>query len=83
MHHGSDQVFFGATVTYADAEGAETTVEILGVDEADSARGQISWVSPVARTRIKSRVGDVVRLALPGGVPELEVLSVDYPAPAR
>ncbi len=81
VHHGGDQVFFGATVTYADAEGKETTVTILGVDEADSANGQISWISPVARALLKTRVGDVVRLALPGGVQELEVLAVDYPAP--
>ncbi len=81
MHHGSDQVFFGATVTYADAEGTETTVTILGVDEADSAQGQISWVSPVARALLKSRVGEHVRLTVPGGEQELEILEVSYPAP--
>jgi transcription elongation factor GreB len=82
VHHGSDQVFFGATVTYADAQGEETCVTILGIDEADSAKGQISWISPVARALLKARVGDVVRLALPGGVQELEVLEVSYPPPA-
>jgi transcription elongation factor GreB len=82
LHHGGDQVFFGATVIYADDAGAETTVTILGVDEADSALGQISWVSPVARTLLKTRVGEVVRLVVPGGVQELEVLSVSYPAPS-
>jgi transcription elongation factor GreB len=82
LHHGGDQVFFGATVCYADASGTETTVTILGVDEVDSARNEISWVSPVARALIKARVGDVVKLALPGGVQDLELLSVDYPAPA-
>ena len=81
LHHGGDQVFFGATVTYADESGQETTVTILGVDEAESASHQISWVSPVARALLKARVGDVVRLAVPGGVQELEVLSVSYPAP--
>ena len=80
MHHGGEQVFFGATVCYADGTGAETTVTILGVDEADSAQGQISWVSPVARALLKARVGDVVRLVVPGGVQELEILSVEYPA---
>lgn len=83
LHHGGDQVFFGATVTYADETGNETTVTILGVDEADSAQGQISWVSPVARALLKAKVGDVVRLVVPGGAQELEVLSVSYPAPAR
>jgi transcription elongation factor GreB len=81
MHHGGDQVFFGATVVCADEAGAETTVTILGVDEADSAQGQISWVSPVARALLKAKVGDVVRLVVPGGVQELEIVSVDYPAP--
>lgn len=82
VHHGGDQVFFGATVTYADAAGVETTVTILGVDEADNAQGQISWVSPVARALLKARVGDVVRLVVPGGTQELELLDVQYPAPA-
>ncbi|MGC4366296.1 transcription elongation factor GreB [Hydrogenophaga sp. R2] len=82
LHHGNDQVFFGATVTYADEQGQETTVTIMGVDEADSASGQISWISPVARALIKARVGDVVKLAVPGGLQELEVLDVRYPAPA-
>jgi transcription elongation factor GreB len=80
IHHGRDQVFFGATVTYADQGGAETTVTILGVDEADTAAQQISWVSPVARALLKSRVGDVVRLQLPSGWDELEVIEVTYPA---
>ncbi len=83
LHHGGDQVFFGVTVTYADDTGTETTVTILGVDEADSAQGQISWVSPVARALLKAKVGDAVRLVVPGGAQELEVLSVSYPAPAR
>lgn len=81
VHHGGDQVFFGATVTYADDSGQDTTVTILGVDEVEHARGEISWVSPVARALTKARVGEVVRLAVPGGVQELEVLAVQYPAP--
>jgi len=81
LHHGGDQVFFGATLTYADDAGAETTVTILGVDEADSAQGQISWVSPVARALLKAKVGEVVRLVVHGGTQELEVLAVSYPAP--
>lgn len=83
QHHGGDQVFFGATVTYADEDGEETTVTILGVDEADSARHEISWVSPVARALLKARVGDLVRLVVPGGSQELEILSVRYPAPGN
>ena len=81
-HHGSDQVFFGATVTYADDSGRETTITILGMDEADSAAAQVSWVAPVSRALLKARVGDVVKLAVPGGVQELEVIEVSYPAPS-
>lgn len=81
LHHGGDQVFFGATVTYADESGRETTITILGTDEADSAQGQVSWVAPVARALLKARVGDVVKLEVPGGTQELEVLAVSYPAP--
>lgn len=81
LHHGGDQVFFGATVTYVDEDGKETTVTILGVDEVDSSQREISWVSPVARALLKSRVGDTVRLVVPGGSQELEVLAVSYPEP--
>ena len=82
VHHGSDQVFFGACVTYALPDGQEKTITILGIDEADSLHGQVSWVSPVARSLLKSRVGDEVRLTTPAGVQTLEVLSVVYPAPS-
>ena len=81
VHWGSDQVFFGACVTYALPDGEEKTVTILGIDEADSLKGQVSWVSPVARSLLKAHVGDVVRLATPAGAQTLEVLSVVYPAP--
>ena len=81
VHHGSDQVFFGATVTYADEAGTERTVTILGIDEADSAQGQVSWVSPIARTLLKAHVGDLLQLLTPAGKVEIEVLSVRYPAP--
>lgn len=82
VHHGGDQVFFGATVTYADESGAERTVTIMGIDEADSAQAQVSWISPIARALLKAREGDVVKLVTPAGVKEIEVLEVRYPAPA-
>ena len=82
LHHGSDQVFFGVTVTYADAAGLERTFTIMGIDEADSAQAQVSWVSPIARTLLKAHVGDVLKLVTPAGVEEVEVLAVHYPAPA-
>jgi transcription elongation factor GreB len=79
-HHGSDQVFFGATVTYANPQGDERTITIKGVDEADSLAGEVSWISPVARALLKARVGDEVQLVTPGGPQRLEVLAVRYPA---
>ncbi|WHZ12902.1 MAG: Transcription elongation factor GreB [Burkholderiaceae bacterium] len=81
-HHGSDQVFFGATVTFADASGAEHSITILGIDEADSSAGQVSWIAPIARALLRAREGDVVKLMTPGGMQEIEVLTVRYPAPA-
>jgi transcription elongation factor GreB len=82
VHHGSEQVFFGATVTYADESGLQRSVTIMGIDEADSLHGQISWVAPVSRALLKSRRGDTVNLVTPHGVQELEVIDVQYPAPS-
>ena len=81
LHHGSDQIFFGATVTYANAAGQERTITIKGIDEADSLRGEVSWVSPIARALLKAREGDEVQLVSPGGVERIEVVEVRYPAP--
>ena len=78
-HFGKDQVFFGATVTYVEEAGDERTVTILGIDEADSLKGEVTWISPIARALLKSREGDVVKLVTPVGVQEIEVLSVHYP----
>ena len=81
-HHGRDQVFFGATVTYVDETAVERTVTIMGIDEADSLKAQVTWVSPIARALLKAREGDVVKLVTPVGVQEVEVVEVRYPAPA-
>ncbi|HSB21583.1 MAG TPA: transcription elongation factor GreB [Burkholderiaceae bacterium] len=81
VHHGSDRVFFGATVTYANARGGQRTVTIKGIDEADSLAGEVSWISPIARALLKAREGDEVKLATPGGVESIEVLEVHYPKP--
>jgi transcription elongation factor GreB len=83
LHHGHEQVFFGATVTYAEQSGEERTITIVGIDEADSLKGQVSWISPIARALIKSQEGDVVRLVTPAGAQEIEVLAVRYPAPGE
>jgi transcription elongation factor GreB len=76
-----DQVFFGATVTYAGARGGEATVTIVGVDEADLAHGEVSWLSPIARALLKSRAGDIVELRAPAGIELIEVLAIRYGAP--
>ena len=81
LHAGSEQVFFGATVTYSDDEDGERTITIMGIDEADSRMGQVSWISPVARALLKARVGDEVQMPTPGGVRHLEVVKVQYPPP--
>jgi transcription elongation factor GreB len=77
-----DRVFFGATVTYANGRGEERTVTIVGVDEADLARGQVSWHSPIARALHKAEEGDVVELRTPAGIEPIEVIEIRYPDPA-
>ena len=80
VHHGSDQVFLGATVRYLNARDEEHTITIKGVDEFDSAAGEISWVAPIARALLGTRVGDEIRVQTPAGVDTIEVLQVQYPA---
>jgi transcription elongation factor GreB len=76
-----DAVRFGATVSVRGGPGSEVTrYRIVGVDETDVERGWISWVSPIARALISGRVGDRVRIALPSGERELEIVDVDYDA---
>ena len=82
VHHGSDQVFFGATVTVADDQGRERTLTIKGIDEVNPLEGEVSWISPVARALLKSREGDEVVVQTPAGPQRLEVVAVNYPAPA-
>ena len=72
LHHGN---------AYVDDLDEKRTITITGIDEADSAAGEVSWISPIARTLLKARVGDVLRLPMPGRVAEIEVLEVHYPAP--
>jgi transcription elongation factor GreB len=74
----SQQVFFGATVRYANAAGTERVVSIVGADEVDLDRNYISWVSPLARALMKSGPGDHVVLHAPGGTEHLEILEVRY-----
>jgi transcription elongation factor GreB len=73
-----DQIFFGATVTYAGARCGEATITIVGVDEADLAHGEVSWMSPIARALLKAREGDIVELQAPSGAESIEVLAIRY-----
>lgn len=81
VHFGNDQIFFGATVLYADEAGMEREITIKGIDESNSALGEVSWISPIARTLLKAREGDVLKLVMPDRVADIEVLRVRYPAP--
>ena len=72
------QVFFGATVRYANADGTERVVRIVGLDEIDLDRNHISWKSPLARALMKSGPGDRVVLHAPGGTEQLHILEVWY-----
>jgi transcription elongation factor GreB len=72
------KAFFGATVRYANAAGAERVVSIVGTDEVDLNRNHISWVSPLGRSLMKSAAGDSVVVHLPGGTEHLTVLEVCY-----
>ena len=75
-----DQVFFGARVTYCDADdGAnERTVRIVGIDEARTEEGEVSWVSPIARALMRAQEGEVREIATPHGPARIEVLAIRY-----
>ena len=91
VHYNNDTVFFGAKVTYClvnkgqgtNAVSEENTITILGVDEFDSLKGEVSWVSPIARALIKAREGDEVKLQTPAGTQLIEILEVEYPRPQQ
>ena len=74
----NDQIFFGAQVTIADADGSEHTYTIVGVDEMDLSRGRITWISPLARALIKAREGDSIRFQSPVGIREIDIIEVVY-----
>lgn len=73
----TDQVFFGASVRLKSASG-EKAITIVGVDEADPAQGNVSWISPMAKALLKARAGDTVTLRSPSGEERLEILEVSY-----
>jgi transcription elongation factor GreB len=72
------QVFFGATVRVRNSRGEERALSIVGIDEIDTARGYVSWVSPMARALLKAREGDTVTLRTPVGAEDIEIVEVRY-----
>ena len=74
----NDQIFFGATVTLRFDDEPKQTFAIVGIDEADAARGRISWISPLARALIKAREGDALRFKTPAGIRDIDIVSVRY-----
>jgi transcription elongation factor GreB len=74
----ADRVFFGATVRVRNRGGEVRTLAIVGIDESDTARGYISWISPMARALMRAREGDSVVLRTPAGIEELDILEVSY-----
>ena len=73
-----EQVLFGATVTYAGDDEVEKTIRIVGTEEANMERNEVSWVAPIARALHKARVGDTVEVATPGGLNPIEVIAIRY-----
>jgi transcription elongation factor GreB len=73
-----NEVAFGATVRVADPQGEEREFTIVGEDEVDAEHGRVSWVSPLARALLGSRVGDLILWRRPAGDAELEILAIRY-----
>ena len=73
-----DRVFFGATVSVLDDTGAQRTVSIVGTDEVDPDRAQVSWISPISKSLLNASVGDVVVLKTPRGIESLEIVEIRY-----
>ena len=74
----TEQIYFGATVTYENASGEERTVSIVGMDEVDTQRGRVSWISPIAKALLRKQSGDTMQLTTPGGVERITVIDVRY-----
>ena len=74
----TDQVFFGATVSFQRGDLSNDTISIVGVDEADAKKGLISWISPLATSLLKARTGDTVYLDTPSGQETLKLITVQY-----
>ena len=76
-----DRIYFGAWVTLEDAEGEKVCYRIVGPDESDASRGEISMDSPVGRSLLGRVVGDEVTVHRPRGAIEFEIVAVNYTSP--
>ncbi len=74
----ADRVRFGASVTVRAEGDKEKIYRIVGVDEADPGTGKVSWLSPIAKALIGGAEGDVVKVELPQGEVELEIVEIAY-----
>ncbi len=74
----TNQVFFGATITYQNSQNEQRTIRIVGVDEVDVEHGDVSWISPIAKAMLKKSIGDEITLETPDGLEKLEILDVQY-----
>lgn len=73
----NDIVLLGASVTVSEGNGApRETYQIVGRAEADPARGRISNESPLGKSLLGKRVGDLVRVDTPGGTIHFKILSI-------
>jgi transcription elongation factor GreB len=72
------EVRFGATVEVVDEDGQKKTYTLVGPDESEPSRGMLSYQSPLGRSLMKRRVGDVVTVQRPAGEIELEIVAIRY-----
>ncbi len=74
----SCKIQFGATVKIEDEDGFIKEFAIVGVDEVDTAKGRISWQSPIGKGLLGKIVGDEVIIQVPSGERVYEVVSINY-----
>ena len=74
-----DKVVFGAYVTlYDTASEEEVSYRIVGEDEADIKLGKISCTSPVGKALIGHKLDDTVKVTVPAGTKEYEIIEIKY-----
>ena len=80
---GLEKVFFGAWVTlFSLKDDSEHTYRIVGKDELQPSLGYISWISPLARALLGKQIGDIVKVSVPVGEEEYEIIDVQYNPPS-